>query len=323
MLVVAAIAPSRNLTWFWVAVAALAIIHATHDIACDGFYLQALDTKGQALFSGSRLGAYRLAMVLGGGLVSLAGLTSWLIGFGTAGVVMLVTGIVNALVMPNPPEAHAEASRAGPRPPKLAAFLEAFRTFVTQPHAIPVLLFMLTYRLGDIMMFAMSKPLLRDLGVGTTQRGVLNTFGTLASIAGVMLGGAYVARRGLSKTLVPLLYAQNLAIPLYIAMAVWKPHFPGIMAIVLTEQFVSGLGIAGSTVFLMQRCRREFSASHFAMATSVVSLASTFSGFGSGPLNTHLGHPLFFTVAFIASIPSLILVWFVPKTPLETDAAPA
>ncbi len=132
-----------------------------------------------------------------------------------------------------------------------------------------------------------------------------------------------MARRGLSRSLVPLLYLQNLAIPLYIAMAVFKPGFHGIFAIVLTEQFVSGLGTAGSTVFLMQRCRRAFSASHFAMATSVVSLASTFSGAVSGSLNERLGHPLFFTVAFIASIPSLVLVWIVPKTPLETDAAPA
>ena len=69
----------------------------------------------------------------------------------------------------------------------------------------------------------------------------------------------------------------------------------------------------------MQRCRRAFSASHFAMATSVVSLASTFSGYASGPLNERLGHPLFFTVAFLASIPSLVLVLLVPKTSIELD----
>jgi len=172
-------------------------------------------------------------------------------------------------------------------------------------------------------MFGMSKPLLRDLGIDTARRGVLNGFGTAASILGVVLGGAFVARRGLTRALVPLLYVQNLGIPLYIGMAVFKPGYAGIAAVVLVEQLLSGLGTAGSTVFLMQRCRREFSASHFAMATSVVSLASTVSGAISGPLNERLGHPLFFTVAFLASIPSLILAWFVPKTPLETDTSPA
>jgi hypothetical protein len=55
------------------------------------------------------------------------------------------------------------------------------------------------------------------------------------------------------------------------------------------------------------------------MATSVVSLASTFSGYASGPLNERLGHPLFFTVAFLASIPSLVLVLLVPKTSIEGE----
>jgi PAT family beta-lactamase induction signal transducer AmpG len=325
MLGVAALAPSRTLTAFWCAVVPLAIVHATHDIACDGFYLQALDRRGKALYSGTRLGAYRLAMIVGSSvLVVVAGRTSWLLGFGAAGVLMILTGVVNAVVMPHPPERHpdeAAGGHAGAGRP--AAFLETFRSFIAQPHAVSVLAFMLTYKLGDIMMFGMSKPLLRDLGIDTARRGVLNGFGTAASILGVILGGALVARRGLQRALVPLLYIQNLGIPLYIGLAVWKPGYAGIASVVIVEQFLSGLGTAGSTVFLMQRCRREFSASHFAMATSVVSRASTISGAVSGPLNERLGHPLFFTVAFLASIPSLILVWFVPKTPLEADTAPA
>ena len=187
MLGVAAIAPSRNLIAFWFAMSALAIVHATHDIACDGFYLQALDRHGQALYSGSRLGAYRLAMIVGSSvLVVLAGRTSWLLGFGAAGVLMMLVGLVNAALMPTPPEAHAGQAAGGSKP---AAFLETFRSFVAQPQAVSVLGFMLTYKLGDIMMFAMSKPLLRDLGVDTARRGVLNGFGIGASILGVILGG--------------------------------------------------------------------------------------------------------------------------------------
>jgi MFS transporter, PAT family, beta-lactamase induction signal transducer AmpG len=322
MFAVAAVAPSRNLTAFWLMVSALAIVHATHDIACDGFYLQALDKHGQALYSGTRLGAYRLAMIVGSSLlVVLAGKTSWLWGFAAAGVLMILTAVVNAAIMPHPSE-RAPGDQIGPteaHPPRASAYIDAFRSFISQPQAALVLSFMLFYRLGDIMMFAMSKPLLRDLGVDTAHRGLLNGLGTGASILGVVLGGAFVARRGLARALVPLIYVQNLGIPLYIGMAVWKPHMGAIMAIVLVEQLVGGFGMAGATVFLMQRCRRAFSASHFAMATSVVSLASTFSGYASGPLNERLGHPLFFTVAFLASIPSLVLVLLVPKTSIEGE----
>ncbi|HEX3904223.1 MAG TPA: MFS transporter [Polyangia bacterium] len=379
MFAVAALAPSvgphLNLTAFWLMLSAMAVVHATHDIACDGFYLQALDKRDQALYSGTRLGAYRLALIVGSSaLVYLAGRTSWLWGFGVAGALMIVVALVNAAVMPHPLERNPRdaASTTGGRPRlgnrrryrfwrrsrrqrwdgrhrywdrrrdrwgrrdwlwrlgrrdgkrrSAKIYLEAFLSFLTQPQAALVLGFLLCYRLGDIMMFAMSKPLLRDLGVDTAHRGLLNGFGTAASILGVVAGGAFVARRGLERSLTPLIYLQNLGIPLYIGMAVWKPHLAGITAIVLAEQLVGGFGMAGATVFLMQRCRRAFSASHFAMATSVVSLASTFSGYASGPLNERLGHPLFFTVAFLASIPSLVLVLLVPKTPIEVELAAA
>jgi MFS transporter, PAT family, beta-lactamase induction signal transducer AmpG len=334
MFAVAAVAPSvtpsRNLAVFWAMMGALAVVHATHDIACDGFYLDALDKRQQALYSGTRLGAYRLALVVGSSvLVYLAGKTNWLWGFGAAGVLMILTALVNAVVMPHLSEIHppaggkASAGRHRSGMAYLVAFGEAFVSFLTQPQAVLVLAFLLCYRLGDIMMFAMSKPLLRDLGVDTAHRGILNGLGLNSSIVGVILGGLLVARYGLKRVLVPLIYAQNLAIPLYIGMAVWKPHFHAIIPIIMFEQFVGGLGMAGANVFMMQRCRREFSASHFAMATSVVSLASTFSGYLSGPLNDRLGHPLFFTVAFLASVPSLILVLFVPKTSLEPDSPAA
>jgi PAT family beta-lactamase induction signal transducer AmpG len=315
MMVVAALSSGPSLTPFWMATALFAIVHATHDIACDGFYLQALDRRDQALYSGVRTAAYRAAMIAGASvLVVLAGQTSWPLGFGAAGALMLLTALVNAWCMPRPDDAHA-ALVARPA----TAFWTAYRSFFAQPQAALVLSFMLFYKLGDIMMFAMSKPLLRDLGVDTSHRGILNGIGTASYIVGSMLGGALVARRGLARTLVPLIYTQNLAIPLYVAMAVAKPGLWGIGAIVLVEQFVSGLGSSAHIVFLMQRSRATFSASHYALATAVVSLGSTFSGYASGPLNEKLGHPLFFSIAFLASVPSLIMALFVPKAPLEPE----
>jgi PAT family beta-lactamase induction signal transducer AmpG len=77
--------------------------------------------------------------------------------------------------------------------------------------------------------------------------------------------------------------------------------------------------MAANSVFQMQRCRAAYSASHFALATAVVSLAATVSGWISGPLAQWLGYPIFFTVAFAASIPSLVLVLIVPKDPIEAE----
>ena len=105
-------------------------------------------------------------------------------------------------------------------------------------------------------------------------------------------------------------------------MAAFRPTFGWVIPVILFEQFAAGVGAAAHVVFLMQRCRAAFSASHYAFATAIVSLGSTLSGYASGPLNQALGHPWFFTLAFAASVPSLILVLIVPKTSFEA-AEPA
>jgi PAT family beta-lactamase induction signal transducer AmpG len=112
-----------------------------------------------------------------------------------------------------------------------------------------------------------------------------------------------------------------LAIPLYVVLAVVKPSFGIIFLTVMVEQLVSGIGNAAHVVFLIQRSRGVFSASHYAFATAIVSLGSTLSGYVSGPLNQHFGHPIFFTLAFVASWPALVLVWFVPKDAPPVEGA--
>ncbi len=312
MMAIAATTAAPGFALFWVVASLFAVVHATHDIACDGFYIQALDRKHHALYSGVRVAAFRVAMIVGSSvLVTLVAPRSWLLAFGAAGVLMLATAAVNSALMPRP--APAPRPTTSTAEAKTAAFWTAYRSFLAQPKAPLVLAFMFFYRLGDIMMFAMSKPLLRDIGVDLAHRGVLNGLGTAVFIAGSLAGGAIIARFGLPRTLVPLLYLQNLAIPLYVAMAIWKPTFAGVCAIVLAEQVVSGLGNAGHVVFLIQRSRGLFSASHYAFATAIVSLGSTLSGYVSGPLDQHFGHPLFFSLAFVAGWPALALVWFVPK----------
>jgi MFS transporter, PAT family, beta-lactamase induction signal transducer AmpG len=324
MIGVAAIVPSGNLTVFWAALAVLSILHATHDIACDGFYLQALDRKGQALFAGTRIAAFRVATLVGSSvLVWVAARSDWSVAFGVAGLLMLATAGTNRLVMPHPPEQHPQETSevATHKRPTAWAFLDAYKTFLTQPKAVLVLSFLLLYRVGDIMMFGQSKPFLRDLGVTTGQRGILNGFSITFTILGSIVGGTIIARKGLKRCLVPMAYLQNLAIPLYVAMAVIKPTLPGIVAIVLTEQFVAGVGAVAFSVFQMQRTRKTFSAAHFAFMTAVVSASSMLPGMVSGFLSQRVGFPIFFSIAFLVSLPSLVLVHFVPKDPIESEAA--
>src|SRR5256885_4370653 len=109
-----------------------------------------------------------------------------------------------------PPRASAgaPATRGAPATPggpttvsKGRRFWDAYASFLAQPKAGLVLSFMFFYKLGDIMMFAMSKPLLRDIGIDTSHRGILNGIGTAATIAGSIAGGAIIARQGIARCL--------------------------------------------------------------------------------------------------------------------------
>jgi PAT family beta-lactamase induction signal transducer AmpG len=320
---IASVSSHGNSFPLWFGLGALAILLATHDIACDGFYLQALDRRGQALYAGTRIAAFQVAKIVGSsGLVVLAARRGWHIGFSAAGVLMLVTAATNRLVMPHPPEHHPPGGR--PRSgvgAKLHGFGEAYRTFLTQPNAALVLSFLVFYRVGDIMMFGMSKPFLRDIGVDTAHRGILNGFSITSSILGAIVGGAIIARKGLPRCLTPMAFLQNLAIPLYVGLAIFRPPFSGILPVVLVEQFVAGVGQTAFAVFQMQRCRADFSAAHFAFITAIVGGVSALSGIFAGPLSQHVSWPVFFALCCVASLPSLVLVFFVPKTPIEAGLA--
>jgi PAT family beta-lactamase induction signal transducer AmpG len=324
MFVVAGLSHHGNSFPLWAGLGIVAILLATHDIACDGVYLQALDRHGQALYAGTRIGAFFVARLVGSsGLVVLAGRTNWRIGFSAAGVLMFLTAITNRFVMPYPPERHPQAARphAG-GVAKARAFGEAYRTFLTQPNAALVLSFLIFYRVGDIMMFGQSKFFLRDIGIDTVHRGYLNGFSIGASIGGAMLSAAIIARKGLARCLTPMAFLQNMSIPLYLGMAIVKPKFGGVIPVVLYEQFVAGAGQTAFTVFQMQRCRADFSAAHYAFITAVVGGVATGFGMLAGPLSTWLGWPAFFTLCFVSTVPSLVMVFFVPKTPIES-ATPA
>jgi PAT family beta-lactamase induction signal transducer AmpG len=292
-----------------IALTVVAFLGATQDIAVDGFYMRALAKDQQASLSGLRVGAYRVALLVGKGLlVALAGLTSWRTCFLAAAGVMLALAAFHAAVLPREPRRQA-AAQGEERP----SFTRAFSSFFTQPKIAWTLAFILVFRAGDALMFAMSPPLLRSLGLDTTARAVLSGMvGTGVSIAGSVVGGVIIGRYGLARTLRPITLIQSFALLLYVWLAWAKPALPGIAAIVVLEQFAAGVGTAVLLVFLMRRARGEYKTSHFAIGSSLMSLATTLLGTVSGHIAQAVGFTGFFALAFAASLPGVALSFKVP-----------
>ncbi len=303
---------------FWIVLGVIAVMHAMHDIACDGFYMIALDPRGQALYSGTRQAAFRAAMYVGGaalvllasperdlGILGAAGTSHWQVAFVAAGVLLIATAATNAFVLPRVVEPQA-TKKDGTREP----FWATYRSFLTQPGVMLVLSFALTYRLGDTMTSSMSSVLLRDLGVTLEERGLLRSVALTTTIAGSILAGGLLARGGLERWLVPFTWVM--AVPWYLVVAIVRPPLWGIGIAVVLEQLAGSLAGTASTVLLMRRSRRTFSASHYAFFTALVSLGSTMSGGFSGHLYELVGAVPYFAITLLASVPALILVRLVP-----------
>ncbi len=288
----------------------IAFLAATHDMAIDGFYMRALSKDDQAALSGLRVAAYRGALLVGkGGLVWLAGAVSWRACFLAAGGLLLLLAVLHAAILPRETKPQRAASRTVDR-----LYVDAFKTFLAQRGAVISIAFILVYRGGDALLFAMSAPLLQSLGLATaTRAAVSGVAGTIAGIAGSILGGVVIGRYGLKKTLTPIAVLQSLALLIYLGLAVERPPLPWIVAGVIVEQVIAGVGSAAFVIFLMRRCFGDYKASHFAMATALMSVATTSFGALSGLLAERLGFSAFFALAYVVSIPGVLLSLAVPK----------
>lgn len=201
---------------------------------------------------------------------------------------------------------------------------KAFVSYLDQPRLGVVLGFLLTYRTGESFLLAMVYPLLKEIGIDRGLYGVIyGTFGILASIAGGILGGHLISRFGLRRTALPLALAQNVPNLLYMSLAWIYRDIQGhpelgsanpflVTAFVVCEAFGAGLGTAVFMVFIQRTCRPTFKAGHFAMATGLANISATFAGVLSGFLAQAVGFTLFFAFTFLATVPGMVLILFLP-----------
>ncbi len=299
---------------------------ATHDISADGYYMIALDEKRQSAFVGIRNTFYRIAMVFGQGvLVVLAGLLehrcgdvsrAWSITLIVAAALLAAASLYHSLVLPRPAgdatAGHKDAAQV------LGEFAKAFGSFFTKPGVWLAIAFMLLYRLPEAFSVKMLYPFFSDareiggLGLDKAAFGlVYGTAGVIALLAGGILGGLDISRRGLRKCLIPM--ALSLALPcavyLYLALAqpssIWT-----VGACVVFDQFGYGYGFTAYTVYMMKLAEGPLKTSHYAICTGFMSLSMLLPGAVAGYLQEMLGYVGFFIMVMICCIATLSVTFF-------------
>ena len=306
--------------------AALAFLSATHDVAADGFYLAALNDRQQAFFVGIRATSYRIANVLGRGLlVMLAGgietatgdvRAAWRWVYAILGVVFLATAGYHAAVLPLP---AADRRHEGPVL-SFAALGQPVLSFFRKPGIARMLAFLLLYRLAEAQLVSLVSPFLLDdrgrggLGLTTSEVGfVYGTLGIAMLSLGGILGGMLVARDGLGRWLWPMALAINLPNLAYVWLAFAQPE--SLWAISLAvgfEQFGYGFGFTAYMVYCMVVARGDHQTVHYALCTGFMAAGMMLPGMASGWIQEQVGYPSFFLWVMVATIPGLVATAFIP-----------
>ena len=289
----------------WISIAALlvAFFSASQDIVIDAYRRETLADDELGLGSALYVNGYRVGMLLAGaGGLILADVISFTAMYQLMAVVMAAC-IVVTVIAPEPalPEG---------RPKTLAeAVFLPFRDYFTREGAWLALAFILLYKLGDTMASAITTPFYLDLGYSKTEIGtVVKLFGFWATIAGGTIGGIWILRIGLNRALWIFGIGQMLSTFGFVILASVSPTIAALAAVVTVENFTGGLGTSAFVAFMGALTDRRFTATQYALLSSLMGVPRVLASAPTGWLAELLGWPGFFVLCTLIAIPGLILL---------------
>ncbi len=309
--------PGEHLPLLVLSALLVAFSSATQDISIDAWRIEAVADDLQGAMAATYQMGYRLGMILaGGGALIIAGNYSWNIAYFIMGCFMLI-GMLTTLVVAepdHPPRTPLQDSNASGLQRLAHWFVEA----VVQPFveffrrngvmALVILLFIGLFRISDITMGVMTGPLYVDMGFSDEQIGwVSKTFGVIVTIVGALLGGVLVMRYGILRMLIVgavLVVVTNLV---FAWLATRGPEI-FFLALVITADNLSG-GIAGATfiAYLSSLTNRAYTATQYALFSSLMLLPAKFIGGFSGKVVDDFGYIHFFLYAGLLGVPAVLL----------------
>ena len=301
-----------SLAFFWL----MAFSSATHDIAADGFYMLGLEEHDQAYFVGIRSTFYRIATIVGQGLlVMLAGNLevvtrnikySWSIMFyGMAGL-FIAFWLWHHYILPRPSEDKGMERMNGQQ--ILQEFWHTLKTFVQKPQVWAGIAFMLFYRMPEGLLAKVSALFLIDttaqggLGLSPAEYGLVQgTVGVIGLTLGGILGGIVASRDGLKRWLWPMVMAITLPDLVYVYLSYALPSNLFIINVcIFIEQFGYGFGFSAYMLYLIYYSQGEHKTAHYALCTAFMALSMMIPGLFAGALQEAVGYPAFFLIVVAA-----------------------
>lgn len=305
-----------------------ALLGATQDIGSDGVYVTTLGPKEQAKYTGFQSMCWNAGFLIAAGpLISFSGFlhdrngswgSSWMIIMLIIAGLLLVAGLYHARFLP-PGAAALDAPKSFGS--AMRTFGHAFVTFFQKKDVWLMIAFAFFYRTGFGLIDKMGPLFMIDdranggLGLSNATLGAINgTFGTGAFIAGSLIGGLFVSRAGLRKSLIVLCLCLNVPNVTFLILSQLQPtSYSLITGIVTLEKLGWGIGCVGHMIYMMQQIAPgPYKTAHYTIATALMGACMMITGAVSGYIETAVGYKWFFIIVLIAAAPSLLVTLFAP-----------
>lgn len=322
----------------------VAFSSATQDVAIDAYRIEIAEERLQAALAATYIFGYRLALlVAGAGALYLAEFWSWQVSYEVMALLVGV-GMVTVLIVREPTVNHFaaaqdiadkiehEASKRAHLNPRHARLIGWFYAAIAGPFldffrryrelAILILVTVAVYRIADIAMGVMANPFYLDfMGFSKTEvADVTKIFGFFMTIVGSLLGGVLVMRYGVRRLLLAgaiMTAATNL---LFVMLAQYPPNLTTLAVVVSADNLSGGIANVALIAWLSSMTSASFTATQYALFSSLMTLPGKFLGGFSGILVADFGYAEFFTISAIMGIPAVILVLFLMSRGERLDA---
>ena len=298
--------PVTELTMVAILTTVIAFLSSSQDIVVDAFRRELLPDEEQGLGSAIHVNAYRVSGMVPGALsLILADMMSWSGVFWVTAAFML-PGLICTLVI-SEPKIHGA-------PPKTIreAVVLPFTEFIGRAgwkSALFILSFIFLYKLGDSLATALATKFYLDLGFTMTQIGVIaKTTGFWASLIGGLLGGIWIIGLGINRALWVFGAVQALAILGFSWMSLEGPNPMLLAAVIGFEAFGVSLGTAAFVAYIATTTDERYTATQFALFTSLAAVPRTFINASAGYIVDQTGWFMFFNLCFILALPGMMLL---------------
>jgi PAT family beta-lactamase induction signal transducer AmpG len=282
----------------------LTFFSASQDIVVDAYRREDLSDEELGLGSSLYINGYRVGMLLasGGGLI-LADMISFSQVYMVMGLCM-IPGIITTFLTPEP--IITEKVPVNMKEAVIDPLVEYF----SRSHAIWILVFILFYKIGDTMALAMTTPFYLDIGFSMTEVGtVVKLFGFWATIGGGLLGGIVMLRMGINRSLWIFGFFQAMSILGFVLLARTGHSVSMLSGVIAFENLSGGMGTAAYSAFMAKITNKKFTATQYALLTSLMGIPRVIAAAPTGYLAKLLGWEFFFIFCTVMAIPGILMLF--------------